>query len=132
MSSPTHEQPIVGGMVHYVSWGSPVQADGSQEYTRQCRAAVVTSVGGWVDDEVVEHEDGGLDGDGYPTSGPTGTRTVHQHWDSSTLALHVMNPTGVFLNPGVPHDPGDPTTPDLSMCTSRAHCGGTWHRLAAR
>ncbi|WP_328434600.1 hypothetical protein [Streptomyces sp. NBC_00425] len=31
-------------MVHYVSMGSPVRADGTQAYTAQCRAATVTEV----------------------------------------------------------------------------------------
>lgn len=35
---------MVGETVHYVSHGSPVRADGTQEYTSQCRAAIVTDV----------------------------------------------------------------------------------------
>lgn len=38
------QQPSVGRIVHYVSHGTPVQADGSQRYTSQCRAAVITAV----------------------------------------------------------------------------------------
>ncbi|MFF5186475.1 hypothetical protein ACFY30_22310 [Streptomyces sp. NPDC000345] len=34
--------PRVGGTVHYVSHGTPFQADGSQAYTSRCRAAIVT------------------------------------------------------------------------------------------
>lgn len=33
--------------------------------------------------------------------------------DDETVSLFVMNPTGVFLNQGVSHDP--------------LHQGGTWH-----
>lgn len=36
--------PSVGRMVHYVSHGSPVRADGTQAYTSECRAAVITEV----------------------------------------------------------------------------------------
>lgn len=38
--------PTIGRIVHYVSHGSPVRADGTQAYTSQCRAAVVTEVDG--------------------------------------------------------------------------------------
>jgi len=41
MSNPV---PTVGRMVHYVSHGTPVREDGSQAYTSQCRAAVITQV----------------------------------------------------------------------------------------
>jgi hypothetical protein len=38
------QQPSVGRVVHYVSHGTPVKANGSQTYSAQCRAAVVTEV----------------------------------------------------------------------------------------
>jgi hypothetical protein len=34
--------PSVGRIVHYVSQGTPVREDGTQAYTSQCRAAIVT------------------------------------------------------------------------------------------
>lgn len=37
--------PYVGQMVHYKSYGTPIQEDGSQAYTGECRAAVVTAQG---------------------------------------------------------------------------------------
>jgi hypothetical protein len=40
----TTQQPSVGRIVHYVSYGTPVHADGSQAYTSQCRAAIVAAV----------------------------------------------------------------------------------------
>ncbi len=40
------QQPSVGRIVHYVSHGTPVRADGTQAFTPQCRAAVVTEVSG--------------------------------------------------------------------------------------
>lgn len=38
------QAPSVGRIVHYVSYGSPVRPDGSQAYTQECRAAVITQV----------------------------------------------------------------------------------------
>jgi len=37
-------KPSIGRIVHYVSHGTPVQPDGSQAYTSECRAAIVTEV----------------------------------------------------------------------------------------
>ncbi|MFE4697300.1 hypothetical protein ACFRIC_09420 [Streptomyces sp. NPDC056738] len=34
--------PRIGQTVHYVSHGTPLQADGSQAYNSRCRAAIVT------------------------------------------------------------------------------------------
>ncbi|MER5601527.1 hypothetical protein [Streptomyces sp. NPDC002265] len=34
--------PRIGATVHYVSHGTPTLPDGSQAYTSQCRAAIVT------------------------------------------------------------------------------------------
>lgn len=36
------QTPSVGRVVHYVSHGTPVRPDGTQEYRSQCRAAIVT------------------------------------------------------------------------------------------
>jgi hypothetical protein len=38
------QTPSVGRVVHYVSHGTPVRADGTQAFTSQCRAADVTEV----------------------------------------------------------------------------------------
>jgi hypothetical protein len=38
------QPPSVGRIVHYVSHGSPVREDGTQAYTPQCRAAIVTAI----------------------------------------------------------------------------------------
>jgi len=54
-------KPSVGRIVHYVSVGSPLRADGTQQYTRQCRAAVIT--------EVDEHDPGLI---GLVALNPTG------------------------------------------------------------
>lgn len=37
--------PTVGRIVHYVSHGTPLRPDGTQAYTAQCRAAIVTQIG---------------------------------------------------------------------------------------
>lgn len=40
----TTATPTVGRIVHYVSHGTPVREDGSQEYESECRAAIITAV----------------------------------------------------------------------------------------
>ena len=40
------QKPSVGGVVHYVSYGSPVREDGTQAFTSQCRDAHITEVNG--------------------------------------------------------------------------------------
>jgi hypothetical protein len=99
--------PSVGRIVHYVSHGTPVRPDGSQAYTQQCRAALITEVGQWVttDEDVEDLGDAGR------------SRTLHQIWYSEACSLFVTNPTGVFLNgagAACRHDE------DLRL-------GGTWH-----
>jgi hypothetical protein len=37
-------KPSVGRIVHYVSYGSPVRADGTQAFASECRAAIITEV----------------------------------------------------------------------------------------
>ena len=37
-------KPSIGRVVHYVSFGTPPRPDGSQAFTSQCRAAIVTEV----------------------------------------------------------------------------------------
>lgn len=116
--------PAVGQIVHYVSYGTPVRADGSQAYTSRCRAAIITEVGAWVDLSITP-EDIAWDGpEGQPE------RTVRQRWEPSTLALTVENPNGTFKDlrihhgPGLERQPGDPVT---ELCDGLHHAGGTWH-----
>jgi len=73
----SEQKPSVGRIVHYVSYGSPVRADGTQAFTSECRAAVITAV--HYTDPVPEH--------GVPY-----------------VDLFVMNPTGVFLNQDCKYD----------------------------
>lgn len=107
-------KPSVGRIVHYVSHGTPVRADGTQAYVGQCRAAIVT---------------------GVPTDPPAGGEL--------DVALAVLNPEGMFFNPGVPYDePAEAVgDPDCSMRTAHGtvfrYCacgwreagklGDTWH-----
>lgn len=64
-------QPTIGRIVHYVSHGTPVQADGTQAYASLPRAAIITAVHDM--DTVPEH--------GVPY-----------------VDLCVLNPTGLFFN----------------------------------
>lgn len=66
----------IGTIVHYVSHGTPVRADGSQAYTSQCRAAVITAV------------------DAVDTVDTDETRLA--------VSLHVFNPDGDFYNHHIP------------------------------
>lgn len=66
--------PSVGRIVHYVSHGTPVREDGSQAYTAQCRAAIITEV-----EDPAGEAGGGI------------------------VSLAVFNPTGQFFNQGVSH-----------------------------
>jgi hypothetical protein len=65
------QKPSVGRIVHYVSYGTP-----GGEYTKECRAGVITEV------------------NSVPT-GPNGEYLV---------GLCVLNPTGQFFNRGVEQD----------------------------
>jgi hypothetical protein len=77
----TEQQPSVGRIVHYVSYGTP-----GGEYTSQCRAAIITAV---------EPSDG--DGSLANMSGP------------QPVSLAVLNPTGMFFNQGCRHSEGAQT-----------------------
>jgi hypothetical protein len=78
---PGTQRPSVGRVVHYVSHGTPYRPDGSQEYTSQCRAAIVTAT------------------DVAPDSEP----------GCVFVSLAVMNPTGMFFNQFVLQDEDDHT-----------------------
>ncbi|MFD8226857.1 hypothetical protein ACFV16_22095 [Streptomyces massasporeus] len=73
------QRPSVGRAVHYVSHGTPVREDGTQAYTAQCRAAVVTAV------------------DPAPDAGP----------GDVFVSLAVLNPTGLFFDQFVLQDEDD-------------------------
>lgn len=70
----SEQTPSVGRIVHYVSHGTPIREDGTQAYTAQCRAAVITAV------EDPPGEAGG-----------------------GILSLAVLNPTGMFFSQGISH-----------------------------
>lgn len=111
MSSPT---PAINRMVHYVSYGTP-----GGEYPMACRAALITAVGAWVDDEIRDLVDSEVR-----------RRVVVQHWDPTACSLTVHNPSGMFLNGAIPYDGGAPWTradETSELCTGLEHHGGTWH-----
>lgn len=70
-------QPTIGRIVHYVSHGTPPKADGTQAFTSEPRAAIITAV---------------RDGDPVPEHGVP------------YVDLCVLNPTGLFFNTSVPFD----------------------------
>lgn len=74
------QKPTVGRIVQYVSHGTPPRPDGTQAFTSEPRAAIVTAV---------------RDGDPVPEHGVP-------HVD-----LCVLNPTGLFFNQSVPFDDSD-------------------------
>lgn len=116
--STVDQQPTVGRIVHYVSHGTPVRADGTQAYTQECRAAIITAVDTYQDSQPGQHHIGHVD-------------------------LCVLNPTGMFFTQGVHHhdgaeQPGAPGCPDrpahgnpFRYCgcgwSEAAYKGGTWH-----
>jgi hypothetical protein len=71
--------PSVGRTVHYVSHGTPVREDGSQAYTAQCRAAIITEVGEY----------------------PPGIPVAARHNVAVPVGLAVLNPGGLFFDRGV-------------------------------
>lgn len=80
------QTPTVGRIVHYVSHGTPVRDDGTQAYTRECRAAIITEVGPDDPDQLL-------------TGAP-------DQPDPQVVSLAVFNPTGQFFNRSVPYDDG--------------------------
>lgn len=102
------QQPSVGRIVHYVSYGTPPGPDGLQAFESKCRAAIVTEVG--VAPDAV----------GLCVLNPTGqffNRDVYYH-DGA----------------GTPADPGCPclhVTGPHRYCscgwTEDAYRGGSWH-----
>lgn len=92
------QRPSVGRIVHYVSHGTPVQADGTQAYTSLCRAAIITAVE-----------------PGQPYVKWAGTEPQEaDHENEPQVSLCVLNPTGMLF-----HDEPVPFDEDA--------VGGTWH-----
>jgi hypothetical protein len=108
-SEPRAPQLRLHSPVHYVAYGTP-----AGEYPSTCRAASVTQVGGWrtITDQRVAPADSDTAAEeerlGHPLA-----RTLSQVWDAEIAALHVNNPTGVFMHE-CPHD-------------ETRLLGGTWH-----
>lgn len=86
----SEQVPSVGRIVHYVSYGSPIRPDGTQAFTSECRAAIVT--------EVVSESEGNL------------AQGAIEQWDPPALVkvgLCVTNPTGLFFHQGVQWSPNN-------------------------
>ena len=91
--------PSVGRIVHYVSYGTP-----GGEYSRECRAAIITEV-------ALPYEPGSA-----------------EEARANEVGLFVANPTGLFLNRGVPLDEGKlDSAPRTNVCDGLDFAGGTWH-----
>lgn len=74
------QKPSVGRTVHYTSHGTPIRPDGSQAYTPECRAAIITEVGPETESNLAQAD--------------------IEHWDEEALhlvGLCVLNPTGQFF-----------------------------------
>ena len=99
-------QPSVGRIVHYVSYGTPPAANGTQAFTSECRAAVITDVS-W-SDAADQPDWKGDDQEALP-----GDEQARPY--IADVDLFVMNPTGVFFNEHVDYD------------ASAKPKGGTWH-----
>lgn len=116
----SEQEPSVGQIVHYVSYGTP-----GGEYASHCRAAIVTEVP--LVDEARTPE---LRAEGEELQA------------RGRVGLAVLNPSGMFFNEADYHDgaetPGSPDCPDkehhgdpFRYCAcgwmEAAHRGGTWH-----
>lgn len=75
------QQPSVGRIVHYVSYGTP-----GGEYTSECRAAIIA---------------------GVPTLSPDSTAQKELERWAEECDLVVLNPTGLFFNQGCTQDEVD-------------------------
>lgn len=93
--------PRIGDTVHYVSHGSPVRADGTQAFTKECRAAIVTAIPQMLSEG--------------PNTGPAGY--------TPTVSLCVLNPTGLFFHGECPYDR------EGIVEDAWGYVGGTWHHL---
>lgn len=89
--------PSVGRVVHYVSHGTPVREDGTQAFTKQCRAAIVTEVGEWPEGKTSDEA----------------RRNI-----AVPVGLAVFNPAGMFFHP---------LAAGGCMQSELGHEGGTWH-----
>ena len=93
-------KPSIGRIVHYVSHGTPIREDGTQAYTAQCRAAIITEVGDW----------------------PEGISEADKQNIAVPVGLAVLNPTGMFF-----HSIADGGCMQSEVGADGARTGGTWH-----
>jgi hypothetical protein len=81
------QRPSVGRIVHYVSHGTPVRDDGTQAFTKECRAAIVVDLQPAM-------------GGGLLSGGEI------QEYEAQECALVVFNPTGVFIHDAAQDEDG--------------------------
>lgn len=93
------QQPAVGRIVHYVSYGTP-----GGEYKSECRAAIITAV------------------DRYQEPKPDDEVFVGH------IDLCVLNPTGMFFARGLHQHNGDLGHDHAGEeIPARSYPGGSWH-----
>lgn len=95
-------KPSIGWIVHYVSYGTP-----GGEFSRECRAAVVTEI-----------------------QGPH--LTAVEAMLPEKVGLAVLNPTGMFFHPlvrgGCGYHSGEvDNAGGTNLCGGADFPGGTWH-----
>lgn len=78
----SEQEPSVGRIAHYVSHGTPIREDGTQEYGSRCRAAIITQVW-YADPKLIT--------------------------PSGTVGLAVLNPTGLFFHESCDQDEDEQT-----------------------
>lgn len=106
------DKPSVGRIVHYVSHGTPPGKDGSQAFTSECRAAIVT--------EVPE----GIEGPqtiGLCVLNPTG------QFFNRSVPYHDGGETPGAADCPSPEAHGNPFRYCACGWSEAARRGGTWH-----
>ena len=88
------DKPSVGRIVHYVAYGTP----GGEFPAGVCRAAVITEC---------NYGPGNMPPSGTPLQ-------IDADGVCRSIGVCVLNPTGLFFNRGIPHDP-------------TGQVPGTWH-----
>jgi hypothetical protein len=91
--------PSVGRIVHYVSYGTP-----GGEYTKECRAAIVTKVNGPAIDPITLSDS-----------------------DMCDVDLCILNPTGMVFNQHCVQHEAPETETQKPGGGALNHDGGTWH-----
>ncbi|MEO6084704.1 MAG: hypothetical protein ABIQ18_16505 [Umezawaea sp.] len=113
----TPQTPSVGRIVHYVSHGTPVRPDGSQAYTSECRAAIVTAV---------HDAQEASEPNAWKLTDRSGAPLVSA--ELVTVDLCVLNPAGLFFKEHVVQHEGDTGHDHAGVeIPAKSYSGGTWH-----